>query len=191
MKKITLKFLESIYACQSGISKVRDWGFLNLPADKFIKALMEHNRFDYANWLIVRVFSTKKKKVQYAVFAAKTVLNIYEEKYPNDDRPRKAIEAAENYLRKPNQFATGCRSAAAAATEAAVAAVATADVAVAEAVFAANAAVAAANAAADVADAAVAGAVFAANVAAVAAADVAVVKTKIIEYGLSLLKKRI
>lgn len=37
--------------------------------------------------------------VQFATWCAKKVLHIWEEKFPDDLRPRKAIEAAENYLK--------------------------------------------------------------------------------------------
>jgi len=100
MKKITLEFLESENACGSGVKNVTSWNLLNLPADKFLEELIKHDRFDYANWLIIRLFTTNKQKVQYACFAAKQVLTIFETKYKNDDRPRKAIEAVEEYLKK-------------------------------------------------------------------------------------------
>jgi hypothetical protein len=38
----------------------------------------------------------KQLSVKLAIFCAERVLHIFEEKYPNDDRPRKAIEAAKN-----------------------------------------------------------------------------------------------
>ena len=43
----------------------------------------------------------KTQKVQYAIFAAEQVIDIYEKKYPDDLRPRKAIEAAKSYLDNP------------------------------------------------------------------------------------------
>ena len=52
-------------------------------------------------WFITRVM-TKKQAVQYAVFAAEQVIDIYERKYPDDQRPRKAIEAAKEYLKSPS-----------------------------------------------------------------------------------------
>src|SRR3972149_2532123 len=39
-----------------------------------------------------------KDRVRYAAFAATQVIGIYEKAYPHDDRPRKAIEAAEKCI---------------------------------------------------------------------------------------------
>ena len=44
-------------------------------------------------------------KVAFAILCAEAVIKIYEDKYPNDDRPRKAIEAAKNYLKIPSTYA--------------------------------------------------------------------------------------
>ena len=51
-------------------------------------------------------------RIRFAVLCAKAVLHIYEEAYPNDGRPRRAIEAAEYIL---NSFQTRARTAANAA----------------------------------------------------------------------------
>jgi len=52
---------------------------------------------------IVRTWKwTKEHSVRLAVYAARQVLSIYEEEYPGDDRPRRAIEAAEAYLKDPS-----------------------------------------------------------------------------------------
>ena len=94
------------------------------------------------------------------------MLKIYEDKYPNDDRPQKAIQAAKAYLKNPTKEN---KNAAANAAYAANAANAAAYAAYAAAYAAANAAYAAANAA---------------N----AATCAAELKPKIINYGLKLLK---
>ena len=45
----------------------------------------------------------KREHVWRAVDAARSVLNIYERRYPNDQRPRRAIEAAERWLKDPTE----------------------------------------------------------------------------------------
>ena len=45
----------------------------------------------------------KEESVKLAIFAAELVIDIYEKKYPNDDRPRKAIEAAKGWLENPSE----------------------------------------------------------------------------------------
>ena len=46
---------------------------------------------------------TQEDSVSLAVFAAELVIGIYENGYPNDDRPRKAIEAAKAWLKDPSE----------------------------------------------------------------------------------------
>ena len=45
----------------------------------------------------------KKINLLWAIYCAEAVLHIFEDKYPDDDRPRKAIEAAKNYLKHPTE----------------------------------------------------------------------------------------
>ncbi len=83
-----------------------------------------------------------KANILYAIYSAEAVLPIYENKYPNDNRPRLAIEAAKTVLKYPTEE----NKAKARAAWAAWAAWAAAD--------AANAAYASARAASGAADAA-------------------------------------
>ena len=103
--KVTLSFLKKENACQSGIevfkkvfnnsAELKD--IINFAIDKNKKELLQH-----ANWLIVRKM-THRQKIQYAIFAAEQVLHIFEKKYPEDKRPRQAIEAAKSYLKNPSE----------------------------------------------------------------------------------------
>ena len=89
----------------------------------------------------------KRESVGLAIFAAESVLHVFERKYPDDKRPRQTIEAARAWLE-----GTGTADAAYAAARAAYAAdaanAANAAYAAAYAADAANAAARAANAAA-------------------------------------------
>ena len=85
---------------------------------------------------LLRLFThlmSRKQKVELAIYSARLVLPIFEEKYPADDRLRKAIEAAENCLKAKSAadevYATA--AAAYAATDAAAAFAAADDAAVA------------------------------------------------------------
>ena len=100
IKKVTKRWLKGKNACEKSLDYVIKNNYIGLSPEDFIKKLMKKNRFSDANWLIVRVMN-KKQKVQYAVFAAELVLPIFERKYPDDKRPRTAIEAAKNYIKKP------------------------------------------------------------------------------------------
>ena len=139
--KLTEKWLIEKGACQEGIDLWKN----KKPNDPIeaINLLMEGGRFNYANWLIVRLM-THEQQIKYAIFAAEQVIGIYEKHYPDDKRPRLAIEAAKEYLKYPDKKHRAAANAAYAAAGAAYAVYAAAD-AVADAV--AGAAYAAANAA--------------------------------------------
>ena len=100
MKIITIKWLENKNACSEAIQLFKE-NSINDPIEIIKYFIKKKEHLDWGNWLIVRIFN-KKQKVQYAVFAAKQVISIYERKYPNDDRPRKAIQAAKEYLKYPS-----------------------------------------------------------------------------------------
>jgi len=175
MEKVTKHFLQKHNACNEGLI----WWVKNcqdLQTDKQLLKLVNY-RADWANWLMVRLLN-RKDKIRYAVYAAKLVLKIYEEKHPNDKRPRKAISAAENVIKLDSKKN---RAAAADAADAAYAAYATATTTTAAAAAAADAAAAAA------ADAAYATAAAAAAADAADAIDKKKIQVKIMKYGIKLI----
>jgi len=178
--KITKEFLKEENACRSGY----EWWLSNcegLSNQDQIKKLAEH-RNDWANWLLVRVLPYKQR-IMYAVFAAEQVIDIYEKKYPDNKKPRLAIEAAKKCIKNPSS--KNKKDAAYAADAADDAAYATAyAAAAAAAAYAAYAAAYAAYAADDAAYAAAAAAYAAADDAAYARKEM---QGKIINYGISLL----
>jgi hypothetical protein len=96
---ITKEFLAEKRACSDGVKwflaqqKTKDIHVLN--------SLIQAKKWDWANWLIVRVM-TYKQYVSYAVYAAEQVIDIYEKRYPEDKRPRAAIEAARKCIKDPS-----------------------------------------------------------------------------------------
>ena len=119
--EITDKFLRiDNHACDEGY---KWWLDNEKPTDVIstAKKLNSEDHNDWANWLIVR-FMSNEQKVQYAIFSAEQVIDIFEKKYPNDDRPRKAIEAAKNYLKDKSKKKADAAYAAYAAAYAAAAA---------------------------------------------------------------------
>ena len=92
---------------------VEDWGKVGC------KSLTTIKRLEYSSWY---ADPSKRKDVQvwFAILCAESVLIHFESKFPNDDRPRKAIEAAKEYLRL--KTARAARAAASAADRAASAA---------------------------------------------------------------------
>jgi len=93
--KVTKEFLREKHACTGGYKWFCE-NCLELDFEDQIKQLKQH-RYDWTNWLLVRLMSLEQKR-KYAIFAAQQVLDIFEAKYPDDERPRKAIEAAEAVL---------------------------------------------------------------------------------------------
>ena len=90
-KTITKEWLREQRACTEGY----DWFIRQQVRDeiKVIEHLIKDEKYDWANWLIVRRMP-RPQYLQYAVFAAEQVIDIFEKRYPNDKRPRLAIEAA-------------------------------------------------------------------------------------------------
>ena len=82
------------------------------------------NRLSWANWFVCKLFN-KEQCVKYAIFSAEKVLNLFEQRHPNDQRPRKAIEASKKYLKvmfddiNSDNYIQSCRELALAANVAA------------------------------------------------------------------------
>lgn len=154
----------------------------------------ELDKYKWCNWLLSRILP-KDEKIKYAIYSARLVIDIFEKKYPNDNRPRKAIEAAELYL-EGRVTKKQIRNAANAAANAAYAVGATANAdkyAAYAAHYAANAAAYAAYAAYDVYAANDANAANAAVYAAYAVdvADRKEIFRSIITYGLTLIESEV
>ena len=197
---LTKQILENYRACDETMSWYTSNGEPDSVEETIEKLLSsdECEKFDWSNWLLSRVLPLDDK-IRYAIFAAELVIDIFEKEYPNDNRPRNAIETAREYL--SNKDGATADAAYAAAREAYVANAVRAAACAACAAYAAAYAVRAAYDAAYVAaDAARDAAAYAASAAAEAtyvhysdyeAADYAARAdyTKIINYGLSLIEK--
>jgi hypothetical protein len=118
--KITNEWLAKNNACIAG----REWfdGQKKKAVDDVVNQLIVEDRFNWASWLICRVMD-RREKIQYAVFAAEQVIDIFEKKAPDDKRPRLAIDAAKSVLKKDTpENREAAKAAAVAAREAAEAA---------------------------------------------------------------------
>lgn len=97
--KTTLKAIKSHDPCDDGWAKILT--FLNKqesddePLD--IKTILEFNGIKDAVWALKAVEGHDKQIRLFAADCAELVLPIFEEKHPNDDRPRKVIQAARDY----------------------------------------------------------------------------------------------
>jgi hypothetical protein len=195
---ITLEFLETNSACQTGIKFFKKE--FNKPIEHkiFINKLIEKDRYQWAYWVIVKILN-KTNNIKFTIYAAESVLFLFEKEYPDDNRPRKAIEAAKNCLKNKTadvEAANAAYAAASSAYNAAYVAYAAADT---------DTAYAAADAYTGAADAAYAagGAACTADVVAVYAADaveavdatytgdtIPLLKTDTINYGLKLIEEQ-
>ena len=147
--KITKEWLQEINACPSGLrwfnENYKEIESLDL-VDNLIKS-KELTKLQWAKWLLSKLFINRKQKLQYAIFAAEQVIDIYENKYPDNKKPREAIDAAKKVLENDTaeNRADAAADAAAAAADAAAYAAAYAAAAYAAAAAAAYAAAAAAR----------------------------------------------
>ena len=62
-----------------------------------------NNKFVASEMRLIKEVNLKMVSVEWAIYCARAVLNIYEKKYPNNDRPRKAIEAAEEWFKNSTE----------------------------------------------------------------------------------------
>ena len=62
-----------------------------------LRTILESNGLDDTLWALRAVEGKDKEIRLFAADCAELVLPIYEKKYPNDARPRKAIQAARDY----------------------------------------------------------------------------------------------
>jgi hypothetical protein len=183
MEKLTLGKLKELRACSEAVAVYKRRPFED--ATEAIRALIdgyeeasdidEKTRLQWGNWLIARLLP-RRDRVRYAVYAAGQVISIFEAEFPDDKRPKTAIEAAKKWLEgeATGRDAADAADAARAAAYAAYAAACAADAAYAAA-CAARAAACAARAAACAADAA-------------DAAEYNSMLAGILEYGIALLK---
>lgn len=123
--KITENKLEKMGACQKSIN----WFISCNTTDpiELMKIAQKSNNLKtmrYAIWGFTHVID-KKNRIRFAVYCAEKVLHLFEKEYPDDKRPRQAIQAAKRYMKnmtEENQLAAAYATAYAAAADAADAA---------------------------------------------------------------------
>jgi hypothetical protein len=102
---LSLEIIEKHSACKDGIEwykKNKEPDTVELCVNKLLKDEKCSTRLDWSNWLLSKMLESDDK-IRYAIFAAEQVLDIFEKWVPGDLRPRKAIEAVEEYLKNPTQ----------------------------------------------------------------------------------------
>ena len=117
---ITEQWLAENKACPEGVEWLKSRK-ADFAGDLLVEILMKEKKFDWANWLIVRIMPYADY-VAYAVYAAEQVVGVYQKQYPNDNRPREAIDAAKKCITNPTAENKSAASAAASTASAAYAA---------------------------------------------------------------------
>jgi hypothetical protein len=115
--KLTLEILQEKGACEESIERFgKEYCF---TVEQAIKMMIKEKLYDWCNWLLSKLLS-EDDNIRYAIFAAEQVIHIFDKQYPEDKRPRNAIDAAKKYLEIKNSITA--RAAARAAGDAAWAA---------------------------------------------------------------------
>jgi hypothetical protein len=94
--KITKESLRKQNACEESLKFGTEHDLIGMEAVPLMERLIELEEVDWALWLLVRVMS-RKQCIQFACHCARSVLHIFEERFPGDERPRNTIEAASKF----------------------------------------------------------------------------------------------
>jgi hypothetical protein len=107
--KFTKQQLLDLDPCADGLA------FARLHKFDFVKIYNECERGDWLIWWLRRSGNMDKTQaVKVAIACAEHVLELFEKKYPDDKRPRQAIEAAIEWVKNPTEEnRKKCRTAAA------------------------------------------------------------------------------
>jgi hypothetical protein len=100
---MTVAKLTKLNACPEGIQYFKDHKFKTV--EQAITEILKTNhsqRLSWSNWLISYSLS-KMNCTRYAIYAAEQVIDIVEKEYPEDKRPREAIQAVKRYLKNPSK----------------------------------------------------------------------------------------
>jgi len=102
--KITKAWIEKWKPCKDSIRWIKEQDTKDVF--KLINRLRKSNIEDTDDWLfwaIPRLLKTRENRARLAVYCAELVLPMFERKYPNDKRPRQAIQATKNWINSPTE----------------------------------------------------------------------------------------
>jgi hypothetical protein len=95
----TLNKIKAHSPCENGWNKLLNHLGKTQADDEplYIATIIQSNGIKDAVWALRAVEGKDKEIRLFAADCAESVLHIYENRYPNDDRPRKAIQSARDY----------------------------------------------------------------------------------------------
>ena len=114
--------------CQSGYHASKNiidaMSYVNAEVIAQVEVRGKHlEQGDKQCWSEMRIITawprTKEDSVSLAIYAAELIIGIFEKRYPDDKRPRQAIDAAKRWLSEPTEENRQAAEAARAAAEAA------------------------------------------------------------------------
>lgn len=94
--KIFERNLVDLGACKEAIAYFEENKMEGKSLKTCIRKALKDGHWDWCNWILLRLM-TYENQLKYAIFAIELIIDVYENEYSNDDRPRKAIEAAKTY----------------------------------------------------------------------------------------------
>ena len=99
--RVTKSFLKEQQACREGFAWFSENTTGEVEHAHILNQLLATGHWDWFRWLAVRLM-TKAQKIEWAIFCAEAVLDIFEKKFPDDARPRNAIAATKAMLKDPS-----------------------------------------------------------------------------------------
>lgn len=96
-KTFTKKFMEDKCGCYDN-NQLHKCSFMQLKTITLNSIINSEIPLKDKYWFVCRKVATKEQNQQIAIDVAEIVLPIYEKRYPEDKKPREAIEAAKQYL---------------------------------------------------------------------------------------------
>lgn len=96
------EWLKTHDSCAGGVRCLEKNTGIGAKAGIILRDTLDKSECIYFRWLATRLMD-KSKCVEWAIFCAEQVLYIFEEKYPNDFRPRESIQATKKYLSDPSE----------------------------------------------------------------------------------------
>lgn len=101
--RINKQIIEKLKPCQDRFDNFKKhYSDFDDDLKEFI--LLENISYSDKVWVFTRL-ATKMQNVKWSLLCASKVLHLFEEKYPNDKRPRKALEFVENWINNPSDAA--------------------------------------------------------------------------------------
>jgi len=102
MLHTTLNLCKENHACTDGYNKLSKYLGADFDKDELIPltTILKSNNFNDTLWCLHRatVEDSKLLRMEFSAWCARQVLHIYEEKYPDDDRVRKCLDAVDGFV---------------------------------------------------------------------------------------------